>query len=274
MLKLGVLHAQGGIWQGQRILSERWIASATRAHSARGYGYHWMSGPQRSFCAMGVFGQLLVVFPDHEAALALTSAVNGVNACTGTLLPLVHRHFPQIFTGSVSVSDPGGAQDRLRARALSMATIPPLTSPAAPSPARCGRLRYVMEPNPLGIGALELSLAADACTLRLTEPQGEQTIAMGIDRWLESEASVPAPELHHGYPMRPARVVASARWMEPDILEMSWIFVESAFRDTVTCRFDGERIHYSRRVNVNSGALSQPLITGVLSAGAPSPPRR
>ncbi|MGH8181073.1 MAG: serine hydrolase domain-containing protein, partial [Steroidobacteraceae bacterium] len=56
--------------------------------------------------------------------------------------------------------------------------------------------------------------------------------------------------------------VASARWTDPDTLEMTWIFVESAFRDTVICRFEGEAVRYSRRVNVNSGALSQPVLTG------------
>jgi hypothetical protein len=76
---------------------------------------------------------------------------------------------------------------------------------------------------------------------------------------------VPAPELHHGYEMRRARVVASARWSGPDTLEMTWIFVDSAFRDTVICRFEGEQIRYSRTVNVNSGALSQPAMVGHLA---------
>ena len=271
MLKLGVLHAQRGIWQGQRLLSERWIDSATRAHTEEGYGYHWMSGPRRSFCAMGVFGQLLVVFPEHAATLALTSAVNGVNACSGTLLPLVHRHFPGIFTDSAG--DQHVAEERLQARCRRVAAIAAVTSPAAPPADRQDRLEYRMEPNPLGICALRLDLTADACTLQLADAGDGQSIEMGLGRWLEGEASVPAPELHHGYEMRPARVAASARWTDPDTLEMTWIFVESAFRDTVVCRFEGDRIRYSRRVNVNSGATSQPELTGRLTTGASSPGR-
>jgi hypothetical protein len=257
MLKLGVLHAQHGVWQGRRILSERWIEAATRAHSQEGYGYHWMAGPQRTFCAMGVFGQLLVVFPDHEATLALTGAVNGVNACTGTLLPRVHRHFPGVFCGNTG--EPRAAEESLQARARRVATAP---LPAAPAAARHGHLEYRMEPNPLGVSGLQLNLTADACTLRLVDGEDGQIVTMGLGRWLEGEASAPAPDLHHGYEMRRARVVASARWTDPDTLEMTWIFVESAFRDTVTCRFEGEQIRYSRRVNVNSAALSQPVLTG------------
>jgi CubicO group peptidase (beta-lactamase class C family) len=271
MLKLGVLHAQKGVWQGQRLLSADWVDTATRAHTEEGYGYHWTSGQQRTFCAMGVFGQLLVVFPDHEATLALTSAINGINACSGTLLPRVYKHFPGIFTASAS--DRLAADDSLQARSARVATILPVASVATPPPERAGRLEYRMGANPLGVSALQLDLTSNSCTLRLTGTQGEHVIEMGRDRWLEGEACVPAPELHHGYEMRRARVVAAARWTDPDTLEMTWIFVESAFRDTVICRFEGDRIRYSRRVNVNSGATAQPELTGQLTTDASSPGR-
>ena len=271
MLKLGVLHAQMGLWQGQRVLSAEWIDSARRAHSEEGYGYHWMSGPGRSFCAMGVFGQLLVVFPDQEAALALTGAVNGVNACTGILLPRVYRHFPDIFTAVAP--EQRTAEDRLQARSGRIAAATPVSSLTAPPAAR-GQLEYRLDSNPLGLSGLRLNFEADSCRLSLVGAQRQHVIEMGLARWLEGDASVPAPELHHGYEMRPARVVASARWVDPDTLEMTWIFVESAFRDTVICRFAGDRLSYSRSVNVNSGALSQPAISGRLIASQASSPRR
>jgi CubicO group peptidase (beta-lactamase class C family) len=263
MLKLGVLHAQKGLWQGRQILSESWVECATRPHSPGGYAYHWMTGPHRSFCAMGVFGQLLVVFPDQGATLALISAVNGTNACTRTLLPLVYRHFPGIF--SDGTDEQGASESRLEARSRVMASITPVVSRAIPDAGRRrGLFEYRMDTNPLGISALRLTLADERCGLRLHDGDGEHAIEMGIGSWVESEADVPAAELHHGYAMRPARVVASARWTDPDTLEMTWIFVESAFRDTVTCRFEGDEIRYSREVNVNSGPLSQPPVTGSL----------
>jgi hypothetical protein len=130
-----------------------------------------------------------------------------------------------------------------------------------------------MDANPLGVSALRLNLTSNTCALHLECAPDEHAIEMGLDQWLEGEASVPAPELHHGYEMRRARVVAAARWTDPDTLEMTWIFVESAFRDTVVCRFEGDRIRYSRRTNVNSGAASQPELTGRLTAGVSSPGR-
>jgi hypothetical protein len=43
---------------------------------------------------------------------------------------------------------------------------------------------------------------------------------------------------------------------------MTWIFADTAFRDTVDCRFESGRVTVSRSVNVNSSALSWPRLSG------------
>jgi CubicO group peptidase (beta-lactamase class C family) len=260
VLKLGVLHAQRGLWNGRRLLTEEWVADATRAHSARGYGYHWASGAGHTFCAMGVFGQLLVVFPDQEASIVLTAAVNSAQACTRCLLPLMHEYFPKAFTDELH--DTRAAEDRLGELARRAALPVSLTSSARPAPGRNGVHEYRIEENPLGVASLRLSLGADRCALHLTDADGEHVIETGIGQWLEGDTDMPGRELHHGYDMRPARVVAGARWLDADTLEMSWIFVESAFRDTAVLRFSGSDITFSRSVNVNTGPLRQPALRG------------
>jgi hypothetical protein len=51
------------------------------------------------------------------------------------------------------------------------------------------------------------------------------------------------------------RVVASGSWRDLRTFVMTWTFDESAFRDTVTCTFEGPQMRFSRSVNVNSSAL-------------------
>jgi CubicO group peptidase (beta-lactamase class C family) len=51
--RIGLLMARGGLWQGQRLLSESWVAESTRSYSDvppgfNGYGYLWWV-PLRSF---------------------------------------------------------------------------------------------------------------------------------------------------------------------------------------------------------------------------------
>lgn len=260
VLKLGILHAQRGVWNGRRLLTAEWVADATRAHSARGYGYHWMSGPDRTFCAMGVFGQLLVVFPDQEASIVLTAAVNSAQACTRCLLPLIHEYFPKAFTNEVR--DTRAAEDRLVELAGRGSLPLPLVSCERPAPGRSGIHEYRIEGNALGVTSLRLSLSDDRCALHLTDADGEHVIETGIGQWIEGDTDVPGRELHHGYDMRPARVVAGARWLDADTLEMTWIFAESAFRDTAVLRFSGSELTFSRSVNVNTGPLHQPPLRG------------
>lgn len=259
MLKLGVLHAQGGVWNGRRILSESWVSEATRAHSATGYGYHWMSGQNGIYTALGVFGQMVVVFPHYGATLAITAAVNGTWACERMLLPIVYKHFPAAFRDDVQDAE---AQARLDRRLHRAAAITLLAPSAQAAPGRVGVLAYSVQDNALGITGLRLNLARDKCTLYLTDAQGEHAIEMGVGSWIESETYLPGSDLHHGYDLRPARVVAAARWLDPNTLQMSWLFVETAFQDTVVCRFDHDSIRVSRHVNVNSGPLSHPELIG------------
>ena len=260
ILKLGALHAQRGVWNGRRILPESWVSEATRAHSAGGYGYHWVSAPNGTYAALGVFAQIVVVFPQYEATLALTAAVNGSQACERHMLPIVYRHFPAAFHDDVR--EDREAEGHLDGRARQAASVAPLVSLAEPAPDRAGALTYSMQQNALGITGLRLDLASDQCTLHLTDADGQHAVEMGIGRWIESETSVPGRDLHHGYDLRPARLVAGARWLDPQTLQMSWLFIETAFRDTVVCHFNGDSISVSRRVNVNSGRLSHPELIG------------
>jgi hypothetical protein len=46
---------------------------------------------------------------------------------------------------------------------------------------------------------------------------------------------------------------------------MTWQFAETAFRDRVVCRFDGDRMSLDRSVNINSAATSLPTISGRLA---------
>ncbi len=62
--------------------------------------------------------------------------------------------------------------------------------------------------------------------------------------------------------MRPWSL-APVGWMRTT-LEMVWQYVEAAFRDTVTCQFEGDSVFVKRSVNVNSAETSLPTLTGVL----------
>lgn len=56
-----------------------WIAKATKASVATdypgvGYGYQWWTGPRSSFQALGIFGQSISVFPEHNLVVVINSS--------------------------------------------------------------------------------------------------------------------------------------------------------------------------------------------------------
>jgi len=257
ILKLGILHSQGGCWNGRQILPADWVAAATRPH-ANDYGYHWVTSPRGDYRAVGLFAQLAMVFPAQDAVLAVTAGIDG----SARLLPIIYRHFPAAFKAA-PLDNP--AADAALVEKLAEAARPKLPAgTSSPLPATISGWTYRVAPNPQDVTALQFDFNDDRCTFRLTDAEGDHAIVMGFTAAVESRVSLPGHDLHHGYRLKDALVAASVRWRDSRTLEMTWIFAETAFRDTITCRFDAGRVTLDRAVNVNSGALSQPTLTGNL----------
>ncbi len=261
ILKLGVLHAQLGMWEGKRILSESWVLEATRSHGGNAYGYHWVTGPDGDYRAIGLFVQMTIVFPKHGAVIAMTAGIDQ----SATLLPILYRHFPAAFKDQ-PLKD-AAADARLEDKLESAATPHTIVSAPSALPARISGLIYRTAANPQGITSVRFDFTASRCTFYLSDADGEHAIEMGLNDFIETRASMPGRDLHHGYVLNDALVVTGARWRDATTLEMTWIFVQSAFRDTIVCRFKGHEVTLDRSVNVNSKALSHPTLKGSAAGG-------
>ncbi len=88
LLKLGQLHADGGVWRGRRVLSQAWVKASTTPHvqfsGADGetyeYGYLWWlrafeAGGEEipTYFMAGAGGNLVVVAPTLDLVAVLTS---------------------------------------------------------------------------------------------------------------------------------------------------------------------------------------------------------
>ena len=84
-LKLGQVFADGGLWQGQRIVSKAWIDQAVAAHSSLNeeddYGFGWWRAEVphgertlEAFYASGNGGQLVIAIPELEMVVAFQAA--------------------------------------------------------------------------------------------------------------------------------------------------------------------------------------------------------
>jgi CubicO group peptidase (beta-lactamase class C family) len=250
-LKIGVLHAQKGLWQGKRILSERWVEQATRGHGVPDYGYHWVIG-DGYYAALGVFVQMVVVFPDSNAVIALHGAMDE----SAVLLPHLKRHFPAAF------SNHGNAQadEQLEGRLSDWAATPTLSSQAPGNEAGFAG-QWIVDDTAVGLSRIDLDFMPHEIRLALTDGEGTHRVAAARDGWTIAPAYLPGAALHHGYRMEGMPTVAGARWIAEDRLEIVLHFVESAFRDTFTFTLVDGALQMERTVNINSGARAWPVVT-------------
>lgn len=83
MAKFGYLFLNNGTWDGEQILSSNWVNESTSTVSTlsdtRGYAYQWWTMPDLGvYFAAGLYGQYIIVSPEHDLVVVFTSGY-GIN---------------------------------------------------------------------------------------------------------------------------------------------------------------------------------------------------
>ena len=116
-LRLMKVYADGGVWEGERILSEEYVKLATTLQNESateravnppaednfvGYGFQiWMCRPEGVYRADGAMGQFTIVFPKYNMILAITENASG---STGGVMP--QKALDTIWEWYYSLPDP------------------------------------------------------------------------------------------------------------------------------------------------------------------------
>ena len=100
LLKLGQLYANGGAWNGKRIVSAQWVTNSVKPHAQvdddTNYGYFWWlrsfkSGDKqfRAYLMQGNGGNKVALFPDQNIVVVITTTnfnLRGAHELTDRLL--------------------------------------------------------------------------------------------------------------------------------------------------------------------------------------------
>jgi hypothetical protein len=188
-----------------------------------------------------------------------------VLACTaGTtdekLRDAVWQYFPAAFD-----SERGG-DTALADRCSNLRLLEPLAGSRSPRSEEISGRRFDLQPNEDQVANVRFDFKPERAVFSLQDARGTHQITVGLRDWIESETTMTGGKLHHQYEPDSLRVVAGGRWLDERTFEMTWQFVETAFRDRVVCRFDGDALTLDRGVNVNSAATSRPTLHGVASS--------
>lgn len=76
--KLGVLYAQGGIWEGRHVLSEDWMRRATTFPEGWQYNYTFWKN-ELGYHGGGAHGQVLIIVPQRKLVFAAHAYLDDLN---------------------------------------------------------------------------------------------------------------------------------------------------------------------------------------------------
>lgn len=284
LLKLGILHLQGGRWNGSQFLDPGWVRVATskqvrdvtlgvltgehylgpgeergdaKPERREGYGYQWWCGPNDSYSATGLFGQGCIVFPNERAVIAYTAGMDDNDRRFQTA---IHERLRPALGQWRGFSLPP------RLASLELRPAPPANRLRAPAD---WEGRYRMQSNDQGIVSVSIEREGDNIVFLQEDHRGTHRVLAGLGHRAESVTTMTGARLHHSYEADDGFTVAAwaswgkgspEGWMR---LSFDWVFVETAFRDTVHCYLRDGELRMHRQVNVNSSELSLPALSGL-----------
>ncbi len=282
MAKFGQLYLQHGMWHDEQILPASWVEEATTAKILQapeladsirrtsdwlqGYGYQFWRSRHDAFRADGAFGQFIIVMPDRDAVVVITSEspdMQGeLNLVWDHLLPAIHE---------TPLPEDRAAEVRLQERLAALALPLPARTAAPSLAADLSGRTYAFAPNDRGLESLSLQFTADTCTVRLRSGGDDFTIGYVEGGWRYGETTRRGPNLvaaakasYVGLP--PLRIAGAYGWDDERTLRLVLRYIESPHTETLICRFDGDT------VSVNTTGIltpaDAPALEGVLVPSA------
>ena len=201
IIKLGLMLQNGGVYQGKRILSEKWVQEASSAISDNsanetpdwqsGYGYQIWRNARDGFRGDGAFGQLCMVLPGYDMVLAIQANAVDFQREIDLIMELVEN------------LDESRGEPRVRSY------LPVSGESVLETVDAC----YHMEENPSGIRTIHLKTEGDSVCLSFGDGNGLQSIRAQVGSWTENsyygKCLVPGLQLIPMDQSRPVRAAVS-----------------------------------------------------------------
>jgi hypothetical protein len=249
MAKFGQFLLQKGKWNRKQLLPESWIKEASSVHImqavndstdrigndwAQGYGYQFWRCTNNCFRADGAYGQIILVMPDKDAVLVITSESRDMQE----ELNLVWKYLLPSMNNSVlpeNTEQYNNLNKRLSALSLQ---VPSKTS----SPVALSYIQkvYKINSNNEGINKVSFKYRNDAIHFTF----GKYTFAFGAGKWEYGETlrRDPAVLVSKSMFKGKTKVAGCYQWMDDNTLELKLRYIESPHTETFTIKFTGKNI--------------------------------
>lgn len=264
MAKLGQFYLQKGVWNGKQLLPAAWIEAASavqieqvkepteeqRQHDegAQGYGYQiWRCTIPNAYRADGADGQYILVMPDQDAVIAITSRVrNG-----GRILKLIREYLlPGMLEKPLRRDEASGEFLISKVNSLQIPN-PFFTDEEQVTPQKETSRSYLFEPNEKQTERhLTFSFGRNGdCTVSIKTAEQTYSYLFGLDTWKYGMTDCPGPYFlnprRNPAGLAPFMVAGYASWTGTDELSLRLLYVNETHDETWVCRFENDRVTIS-----------------------------
>ena len=189
MLLMGRFMLNGGKWNGEQILNEKYVRDATSkltdnsftnkiSCESFGYGYLIWQTYDNSWMFYGMGGQFVVGIPDKDIVMVHNADDQGNAGAMDTII----RAFFELVVRNVK-DEP--LPENPEAVAKLQETLPLMTAKGAMTSSFAEKINgvtYVLDENKMGISKLAICLDGDEGEMRYTNAQGDKVIRFAFGR--------------------------------------------------------------------------------------------
>lgn len=268
-LRLLKLYADGGVWEGERILAEDYVAKATTLQNESwteervnppakdnfvGYGYQiWMCRPEGVYRADGAMGQFTIVVPDRDMIIAITENAAG---STGGVAPQQTLDYMWEFLDMIpkgkgeAIEANEEEQNALKKRLANLSLAKPAYAPYSPIKEEiCGKVYDVCDGSmnfgdlsgvfmggnriPEGISCFSLTFDGDITTINYEQEGKAEKIQVATNgSYCDNVIGTNLIK----------RVLASGAWVKENVFRVNLRWIETTSAREYDFTFEGDTL--------------------------------
>ena len=265
--KLGQLYLQRGSWNGKQLIPASWVSEATSRQTSngsspasdwdQGYGYQFWRSRHDTYRGDGAFGQYMMVFPQQDAVVAITSGVRDMQS----VMNLVWDKLLPAFSPA-PLKDDLAARTALRTKLGGLTVRMPAGHPTSPLAARISGRWYGVPQNERGITAVLLDFSSAVAAVMVRTASGETRTPVGFGSWVSSRGAFNNGIDQMLSVLPQPQVAASGAWTADSVFTVKLVAPETPFYSTLTFTFAGNRLLMDTEYNVSFGARTLPRMEG------------
>lgn len=256
MAKFGQLFLQKGKWNGKQIIPATWIEEASTVKIIQhpeysqakkdssdweqGYCYQMWRCRHNAFRGDGAFGQYIIVLPDEDAVIAITSETanmqDELNLVWKLLLPAFHKERLPADRASLAA---------LNNKIESLAVTQPQSNASAAN--NLSGKTFVLETNDKHINSISFHQTNNTYTLDIKSDTAEYDLDFAAGKWAADETTMHGPNLIakaqnnlNGLP--PFKTAGEYVWKDNNTLQLVLRYIESPHTQFINCTFNGDAV--------------------------------